>query len=194
VDLQGFTNLRGIAGLRFDLKYASADNFIGRDVYGDFREPMLHAEAARMLERAAQALNRAHPGAALLIYDALRPRSVQRVLFDHVRGTEQESYVMNPDRGSMHNYGCAVDLTVLDERGRALDMGTAFDAFTPLSEPRREEEFLRERRLTVAQIENRLILRHAMTGAGFLQLPHEWWHFDAFPAAQVRAGGYRILE
>ncbi len=189
-----FANLRGIKGLQFDLKYASLDNFMGRDVYGSFREPLLHEQAARMLERAAELLRQANPGYELLILDALRPRSVQRILFEHVRGTEHEQYVANPDRGSMHNFGCAVDLTVLDERSRELDMGTGFDAFTPLSEPRREADYLREGALTAAQVENRMILRRAMTGAGFIQLPYEWWHFDAFPAEKVRGGGFPIYE
>ncbi len=188
-----FTNLRGTVGLEFDLKYATTDNFLGKNVYGPFSEPILHHEVAGMLARAAEGLRRKHPGYSLLILDALRPRSVQRVLYEHVRGTPQECYVANPDRGSMHNYGCAIDLTVLDERQQWLDMGTGFDAFTPLSEPRREEECLREGTLTQTQLENRLVLRHAMTGAGFLQLPHEWWHYDAFPADQVRSG-FRIVE
>lgn len=188
-----FKNLREVPGLLFDLKYASSDNFMGRDVYGPFTEPFLQHEAAAMLERASEILRHEQRGHALLIFDALRPRSVQRILFDHVKGTEQESYVADPDRGSMHNYGCAVDLTVVNEKGRELDMGTAFDAFTPVSEPKREDQFLADGKLTLMQVENRLILRRAMTGAGFFQLPHEWWHYDAFPGDRVRRE-FRIVE
>lgn len=188
-----FTDLRGIPGLQFDLKYASKDNFVGMDIYGPFREPYLHHEAAKMVAQAAKLLQEAHPGYSLLVLDALRPGFAQRLLFEHVRGTSQQKYVKDPDIGSIHSYGCAVDLTVLDAEGRALDMGTGFDALTLLSEPSREEEFLREGMLTRDQIGNRLVLRNAMKDAGFHSISHEWWHFEAFPADYVRSN-FKIVE
>lgn len=188
-----YSRLELIPGVRVELRYASPDNFMNRDVYGSFREGFLHHKAARMLAQAARAVGKARPGHALLVLDALRPRSAQRILWDHVKGTEQERYVANPDRGSLHNYGCAVDLTVIDAGGRELDMGTGFDAFVPLSQPKLEQDFVALGKLTRAQLENRLLLRRAMEGAGFIQLPHEWWHYDAFPGDQVRAE-FRIVE
>lgn len=188
-----FVSLHAIPGVRIDLKYASTDNFMGRDVYGAFKEAFLHREAGAMLGRAVALLQQELPGAQLLVYDALRPRSVQRVLYSFVEGTPQESYVANPDRGSMHNYGCAIDLTVQGPEGNPLDMGTAFDAFDPLSEPKREEQYLAEGKLGREQHRNRLLLRRAMTGAGFIQLPHEWWHYDAFPGDYVRSN-FTIVE
>ncbi|RYZ97756.1 MAG: peptidase M15, partial [Proteobacteria bacterium] len=81
----------------------------------------------------------------------------------------------------------------LDENGNELDMGTGFDDLSPLAEPRREAEFLLNAELSLAQVANRKILRAVMEEAGFLQLPHEWWHFDALPAVDVRAQ-YRRVE
>ena len=188
-----FVNLRSIEGIQIELKYATKDNFMGRNVYGEFNEPFLHREAATKLKRALQLLRAERPSWTLLIYDALRPRSVQRLLWAHVAGSPQEAYVANPDRGSMHNYGCAVDLTATDLQAGPVDMGTDFDTFHPKSQPKLEEMHLQTGELTQTQIENRWILRRAMTGAGFIQLPHEWWHFDAFPGDEVRTR-FRIIE
>jgi D-alanyl-D-alanine dipeptidase len=66
-------------------------------------------------------------------------------------------------------------------------MGTPFDDFTPLAEPAREEELAKSGKLQPAQLENRKILRRVMTGAGFVQRPNEWWHYDAAPIEELRA-------
>jgi D-alanyl-D-alanine dipeptidase len=182
-----FARLDQIEGLKIDLRYATSDNFMNRNVYGEFRTAFLHRLAAEKLDQASKALRREHPGFSLLILDAFRPQAAQYVLWDHVKGTPQEAYVANPERGSMHSYGCAVDLTVLDEKGRELDMGTGFDSFIPLSQPKLEAQFLSEGKLSENQYKNRLILRSAMEEAGFIQLPHEWWHYDAFTGDEVRS-------
>jgi D-alanyl-D-alanine dipeptidase len=98
----------------------------------------------------------------------------------------QRLYVADPKIGSIHNYGFAVDLTLADAAGREVDMGTGFDDFTPLSEPRLEERFLAEGRLSDDQVTNRRLLRGVMEEAGFRHLPLEWWHFDAEPPDLVR--------
>jgi D-alanyl-D-alanine dipeptidase len=188
-----FVNLRDLPSVRIDLKYNTTDNFMGKDVYAEFTEPFLHRLAAEKLRKATKILLSEKPGWSFLILDVLRPRSVQRLLWAHVVGTPQQGYVANPERGSVHNYGCAVDLTVLDEKGRELDMGTAFDTFHPLSQPKLEAENLQSGALTAIQVENRFILRRAMTGGGFLQLPHEWWHYDAFPGDEVRSR-FELIE
>jgi len=177
-----------IAGDLFvlDLRYASERNFMAKNVYGDFNRAFLHREAAGKLVVAAQTLRSAHPDYKLLILDALRPRSIQRVLWAHVKGKPEQRYVANPDAGSLHNYGFAVDLTVVDGQGLELDMGTPYDNFTELAQPRFEAKFLASGKLNPAQIANRNILRTAMTAAGFVQLPHEWWHYDALTRAAAR--------
>lgn len=188
-----YTHLREIPGVAIDLKYATEDNFMNRNVYGEFREAFLHRVAAEKLRRASELLRAEFPRYRFIVYDALRPRSVQRLLWAHVEGTPEQDYVANPDKGSMHNYGFAIDLSILDGAGRPLDMGAGFDEFHPRSQPKLEDHYLASGELKPAQHRNRLILRHAMTGAGFLQLSHEWWHYDALPGDQVRAN-YVIIE
>lgn len=179
--------------VRIDLRYATANNFVGADIYGAFNHPYLHRTAAEKLTTAAAALAMVKPGYKLVIFDALRPRSVQWLLWQKVSGTEQQIYVANPRTGSIHNYGLAVDLSLLDDHERELDMGTPYDDFTPLAQPRREEQFLREGKLTQTQLDNRRLLRKVMEQAGFIQLPLEWWHFDALPRSEVKKD-FSIVE
>jgi len=140
-----------------------------------------------MLKNAVVELQKQHPGFSFLIFDVLRPLSAQQKLWDHVVGTAQQDYIADPVKRSIHNFGMAVDLTVIDERGQALDMGTEFDSFQDLAQPQLESRFLQEGRLLEIHVKNRLILRRAMLSAGFLQLPHEWWHYNAESGDDVRA-------
>jgi D-alanyl-D-alanine dipeptidase len=188
-----FVHLQGLPGVLIDLKYASVDNFMAKNVYGEFNEAFLHRVAAEKLSKAVSYLKSERPEWNFLVLDALRPRSIQRVLWDHVVGTDQQEYVANPDKGSVHNYGLAVDLTCVDEAGEWVNMGSGFDFFHRISQPRFEEEFLRSGELKREHWENRLVLRRAMTKAGFLQLPHEWWHFDALPREEIRSA-FRLIE
>lgn len=188
-----FCELKNGDGVHIDLRYASTNNFVGQNMYGEFNRAFLHKVAAEKLFVALRHLQVRHPGFSFIIFDALRPRSIQRVLWRHVVGTEGERYMANPDIGSLHNFGFAVDLSVLDESGREIDMGAGFDDFRPIAQPQLEEEFSKKGLLTRRQIDNRMILRQAMQAGGFTQLPHEWWHFDALPKAEVRAK-YVIVE
>src|SRR4051812_39969024 len=110
-----------------EIAYATANNLTGKPVYA---RPgcYLNAEAAAHL---AGAIALAKPlGYRLKIFDAFRPAEAQWILWNH---TPDPNFLADPKRGSPHSMGAAVDLTLVDETGRALDMGTAFDAFTPLS-------------------------------------------------------------
>ena len=173
-------------GVVIDLRYAGTNNFVGQNLYGPFNRLFLHKRAADKLKAAVALLKHEHHGYKFVIYDGLRPRSVQYLLWKSVAGTPQEKYVADPKKGSIHNYGLAVDLSIVDEKGHELDMGTGFDSFTPLAEPQLEAEKLKSGELSQAQLENRLILRRSMEAAGFTVLPEEWWHFDALPADLVR--------
>jgi D-alanyl-D-alanine dipeptidase len=188
-----FTELKESADVHIDLRYNSTNNFVGRDMYGPFNRAFLHKIAAQKLFTALEVLKTKHPRYKFIIYDALRPRSIQRVLWSHVVGTEGEKYIANPDLGSLHNFGFAVDLSILDENGRELDMGAGYDDFRPVAQPQLEEKFLAEGALTQTHIHNRLILREAMQAAQFTQLAHEWWHFDALPKQEVRQR-FQIVE
>lgn len=181
-----YQSLSHIENVKIDLRYATPNNFMGENLYGEFNEAFLHKVAFEKLKKAAAQLKVEKPGYKLLVYDALRPRSVQRRLFAKVKGTDKEEYVADPVKGSIHNFGFSIDLSLANEAGQELDMGTPYDDFTELAQPQKEEQFLKAGKLTAAQIENRKLLRKVMTGAGFLQLPNEWWHYDALPSAQVR--------
>ena len=192
-NLQEFVNLESIKHIVIDLRYAGSNNFMGENLYGDFKKAYLHPLAAEKLKTAANLLQKKKPGWKLLIFDALRPLAVQRKLFSRVKGTNKEAYVANPEYGSVHNFGFAVDIGLLDEKGQEVDMGTPFDDFTQLAQPALEEQFLKSGKLTEIQVKNRKLLRNAMEEAGFIQLPLEWWHFDALPGNEVRKK-YNIVK
>jgi D-alanyl-D-alanine dipeptidase len=181
-----FREVTAADGVIIDLRYASTNNFTGQDLYGPFNRLFLHKRAFDKLKAAAALLKHEHHGYKLIIFDGLRPRSVQYVLWQKVAGTPQEKYVADPKKGSIHNFGLAIDLSVVDDKGHELDMGTGFDSFTPLAEPQLEDQKLASGELSRAQLDNRMILRRAMEEAGFKVLPEEWWHFDALPAELVR--------
>jgi D-alanyl-D-alanine dipeptidase len=110
-----------------------------------------------------------------------------------LEGTPLTQYLADPVRGSIHSFGMAVDVTLVDANGRELDMGTGFDDLTDLSHPALEEGFLARGDLKPAHVENRLALRDAMSEAGWRGIRTEWWHFDAGDRERIRAGYLRIL-
>lgn len=154
--------------LKLDIKYASADNFIGHALY---EEP-----AAFLISKAAQALVRAHASAkadgyGFTIYDAYRPLSATKIMWDatprHLR-----NYVANPKRGSKHNRGCAVDLTLHDlATGQQVEMPSSFDEFTK----RAHRDYMAA---SPQAISNRDRLERYMEAEGFRGMSNEWWHFD----------------
>jgi D-alanyl-D-alanine dipeptidase len=190
---QGLTNVqKANPEILVELKYATTDNFMRKNVYGDLTRAYLQPEMAKRLAKAATLLKQSKPGYQLLVYDAARPNSVQYNLWNalddlKIPTRSKTQYVADPKIGSNHNFGCAVDLTVVDEKGKPLDMGTNFDFFGPLAYPRSEQEMLKKGRLTQKQIENRQILRKVMTQAGFKANTTEWWHFDGMSKSQARA-------
>lgn len=191
---EGFVDVRSLdPDIRVELKYASNDNFMRSAVYADSRGAYLRPEAARKLAAANRYLKELRPGFTLLVGDALRPRAVSWKMWAALDGSPMQRYVADPRGGSMHNYGCAVDVTICDLNGRRLDMGSAMDHFGPLAQPRHEQRYLREGRLTEDQLANRELLRHVMTKAGFQGLQLEWWHFEAFDKKLIRAN-YQIVE
>jgi zinc D-Ala-D-Ala dipeptidase len=188
-----FVELKPDQGFQIDLRYATTNNFVGENMYGPFNRAFLHKDAAKQLFEAHRLLQVRNPGYTFIIYDALRPRSIQWILWNHVEGTDAEMYVAQPERGSLHNFGMAVDLSVLDDKGELLDMGAGFDDFRPIAQPILEDKFLAEGILSEKHIKNRLILRNCMLDAGFIGLKHEWWHFDAMDRTVVRES-FTIVE
>jgi D-alanyl-D-alanine dipeptidase len=188
-----FSDLTEWAGLKIDLRYATENNFLKRNLYGSFNRCYLHKVAAEKLKKALINLQAVKPEFRFLIFDCLRPLSVQKALWTAVVNTPQQKYVADPSRGSVHNYGFAIDLSIVDNDGKELDMGSAFDFFGDISEPALEAKNLKSGKLTQAQIANRTLLRAVMTRAGFLHLASEWWHFDAIPASEVRKS-FKFIE
>ncbi len=190
----GLVNVRSVEpSIKVDLKYTTTDNFMGKDAYGDLNDCYLQKAVAEMLKKAHQFLQEKHNGYHFIVYDGARPFTVQKKMWDIVKGTDKAHYVAKPDaKGSMHNYGCAVDLSVLDEKGVPLDMGTPFDFLGTEARTDIETDLLKQGKITQKQLDNRLILREAMEKAGFKVLKREWWHFNAFPDGYVLANYKKI--
>ncbi|MHA8084211.1 M15 family metallopeptidase [Aquirufa antheringensis] len=172
-----------VPGVLVELKYATTDNFMKKDVYGCLTHAYLQKETLAMLKKAQENLEKAHPGYHLLIYDAARPLSKQWELWNTLTEYSPEkrrTYVADPKEHSIHNYGSAIDLTVADETGKPLEMGTKYDFFGEMAYPKEEARLLKAGKLSQKAIDNRLILRKAMKSAGFMPIEYEWWHFNAF--------------
>lgn len=172
-----------VPGVLVELKYATTDNFMKKNVYGCLTHAYLRKETLAMLKKAQENLEKAHPGYHLLIYDAARPLSKQWELWNTLTEYTPEkrrTYVADPKEHSIHNYGSAIDLTVTDEKGKPLEMGTKYDFFGEMAYPKEEARLLKAGKLSQKALDNRLILRKAMKSAGFMPIEYEWWHFNAF--------------
>jgi zinc D-Ala-D-Ala dipeptidase len=153
--------------IRLDMRYATPDNFLHRAVYS---KPtcLLHKSVASRLAQAQSRL--AAQGFGLKLWDCYRPHAVQVQMWALV---PDDHYVADPKKGSRHNRGAAVDLTLVDAQGQDLEMPTAFDDFT--------EKAARASKTTwTEQAQQHYdILNAAMNTEGFSPLPTEWWHYDA---------------
>jgi D-alanyl-D-alanine dipeptidase len=149
------------------IAYATEDNFTGKPVYAR-AACYLHPDAAAALSKAIGLA--AAIGLRIRIFDGFRPSEAQWVLWN-VRPDPE--FLADPRRGSPHSRGVAVDLTLIGRDGKDLDMGTGFDAFTPLSH---------HGSLAVPQAaqRNRHLLLGLMTTAGFDFYRNEWWHYQLF--------------
>tara|TARA_Y100001970_G_scaffold291862_1_gene430722 strand:- start:1046 stop:2218 length:1173 start_codon:yes stop_codon:yes gene_type:complete len=179
-----------------DLKYSTQDNFLGKDIYGELDSCYLRKTPAAMLVSASKSLQELNPDLRLLVYDGLRPRSIQKKLWnalDTIPETERTKFVADPIKGSIHNYGAAIDLTLAYKNGMELDMGTKYDYFGALAFPIYEDSLLNLGKLSKEQVENRRILRKVMQKAGFSILNSEWWHFNAFSYDETK-NKYQIVE
>ena len=153
-----------------EIAYATAENITEQPVYGR-AACYLHPDAAETLARAVEL---ARPlGLRLKIFDAYRPTEAQWKLWN---ARPDPEFLADPRRGSPHSRGVAVDVTLLDGTGRELDMGTGFDAFTPLSHHGAIDC------ISPAAQRNRLLLIGLMTSAGWDFYRNEWWHYQLFQA------------
>ncbi len=194
---QGLVDIQTIdPSVLVELKYSTTDNFMKKDVYGAISHCFLQKMAAQKLKKASQILQAQYPDLRLLVYDGARSRTVQYKLWNalpQLSTKNRKNYVADPAIGSIHNYGCAIDLTLANTLGQALDMGTPYDFFGPLAYPRLENLMLVSKKLSQKQLDNRKILRQAMTQAGFMPITSEWWHFNALSRNQARQQ-YTLIE
>lgn len=153
--------------LQFDLKYATEDNFVKQALYPRSTSvTFLRLPAANALANVQKEL--AEKGLGLKIFDAYRPYSVTVKFWELIK---DERYVANPSKGSGHNRGLAVDLTIIDlKTGKELDMGTGFDNFTDTA----HHTFTA---LPEAVLQNRKLLKEVLLKHGFKLFETEWWHY-----------------
>lgn len=173
-------------GITVNLKYATTDNFVHRNMYGSFKRGYLHVSAAKALRVALNQLRRIDPNYNFIIYDAARPLSVQHIMFDAVAGTPNEKYVAKPTNGGPHNYGIAIDIA-LTYRGRPVDMGTPFDTFSTDAHITDEATLVAQGRISKQAMRNRRLLRWVLVSNGFGTYSREWWHFTRYDMKYTRA-------
>lgn len=156
-----------IPDIVYDLRYATANNFIKRAMYPvTTATTFLRLPAAMALANVQNELN--VQGLGLKIFDAYRPYSVTVKFWELIK---DERYVANPAKGSGHNRGLAVDLTIIElATGKELDMGTEFDNFTDTA----HHTFTS---LPVTVLNNRKLLKEVMLKHGFQLFETEWWHY-----------------
>lgn len=154
--------------IKLDIRYATPRNFMRRPMYAQARA-FLQRPAAEALLRAHRKLRRI--GYGLLIFDGYRPWSVTKQFWDETP-PEKHSFVADPSKGSKHNRGCAVDLSLYDlGTGKEIVMPSPYDAFSESASPRYTGGSGRQRRM-------RDLLRRTMEHEGFSVDEREWWHFD----------------
>lgn len=168
-----------IPGIRYDLRYATTNNFMNRLMYPkNTAVTFLRLPAVKALANVQAELNSL--GMGLKIFDAYRPYSVTVKFWELVK---DERYVAHPAKGSGHNRGIAVDLTIINlATGKELEMGTGFDNFSDTA----HHSFTN---LPAGVLKNRTLLRNLMEKNGFKIYPEEWWHYSLPDAAK-----YEILD
>ena len=182
--------------IQVELKYASTDNFMKIKLYQRMNNAFLQNDVAIRLGKCQDYLETMHPNWHLLVYDAVRPLSVQKKMWkalDTIPVKDRVKFVSNPANKSIHNYGAAVDLTIADENGLPIDMGAAYDDINKIAYPSLETEFLLKGLLSQKQIDNRKLLRKVMSQYGFSGIETEWWHFNACSRSKA-ARKYKVLE
>lgn len=154
--------------IKLDIRYATEDNFVGKKVYPEARA-FLQKPAAKAVAKVHKELR--ERGLGLVIFDGYRPWSITK-LFWEVTPDEKRKFVANPAKGSKHNRGCAVDLSIFElKTGKLVEMPSGYDEFTERASPDYKGG-------TAEQTANRELLRKLMEEAGFTVNPNEWWHFD----------------
>lgn len=174
-----FVNLRDYSSdFVYDMKYASEDNFLKAKVY-DCAECYLRLKTVKALVEANEKFLK--KGYRIKIFDCYRPLDIQKKMWKIVSNPE---YVADPKKGSIHNRGGAVDITLVDENGKELDMGTPFDHFG--IEASHDYENLSDE-----VKKNRKLLRNGMTRYNFRIFESEWWHYNLKNARKETVSNFK---
>ena len=161
----------------YELKYATPNNFLKQAVY-DCGECYLRKSTAEALVKANEAFKQL--GYRIKLFDCYRPLSVQKKMWKILPGTH---YVANPAKGSKHNRGAAVDLTLVDAQGKELNMGTPFDFFGKEAHHTYTEH-------TKEVLENRKLLKETLDKYNFKSIYSEWWHYEYRPEMQSKVENF----
>ncbi|WP_462352448.1 M15 family metallopeptidase [Capnocytophaga leadbetteri] len=161
----------------YELKYATPDNFLKQAVY-DCGECYLRKSSAEALVKANKAFIQL--GYRIKLFDCYRPLSVQKKMWKILPGTH---YVANPAKGSKHNRGAAVDLTLVDAQGKELNMGTPFDFFGKEAHHTYTEH-------PKEVLENRKLLKETLDKFNFKSIYSEWWHYEYRPEMQSKVENF----
>lgn len=180
--------------IKVDLVNSNADkNFFGENFYDGLQKCYLQKAVAKKLSNAQKILKNKYPKYSLKMMDCTRPRSVSQKMYDRVKNTPFKRFVANPKTGSMHNFGSAVDIFIVDENGKSLDFGM---------NPFYRGKYMTllnygmnklSSKLSSKQKKNRELLSNIMKKAGFKPLSFEWWHFNGFSKSYIRKT-YKIVE
>lgn len=154
--------------IHLDIRYATSNNFVGRPMYKEARA-FLQRPAAEALVKVNQSLKPL--GYGLVVFDGYRPWSVTKLFWD-VTPDDKKKFVADPAKGSRHNRGCAVDLSLYDlTTGKEIEMTGNYDEMTERSYPSYTGGTTEQRKM-------RDLLRSKMEAQGFTVYEYEWWHFD----------------
>jgi zinc D-Ala-D-Ala dipeptidase len=169
------------SSIHINLRYADTANFLHRNFYDGLRQAYFPCEVAIAIANAQFYLKKINSNYSLQVFDATRPLHIQKMMWDSLKmpPNHKYNYLSPPWDISLHNYGAAVDITIVDlQANKQLDMGSAFDSFNKLSEPIYEWKFLKSGELSETAYANRKLLRKVMQAAKFMPIPSEWWHFN----------------
>lgn len=158
-------------GVKLDIRYATTNNICGRRLY---KTPscFLHQDAIKPLRTAVELAS--NQGLTLKIFDAFRPLTVQKLMFEQFSSSDYQGFISNPSTGSTpHCRGVAVDLTLLDNSGQELDTGSDFDEFSDLA-------YHANQKISATAQKNRFILMGIMLSSGWDFYSQEWWHYQLF--------------
>jgi D-alanyl-D-alanine dipeptidase len=170
--------------IRLDIRYATKNNFLGKKVYKESRA-FLQGPAAEALVRVNQALRK--QGYGLVVFDAYRPWFVTKIFWD-ATPEDKKIFVADPSKGSRHNRGCAVDLSLFDlKTGALVKMPSEYDEMTERAHINYECAVPEAKRL-------RELLRSTMAAEGFAVYEPEWWHYDYKDWKEYPIGNFKFSE